>query len=75
VDGDGALDLLTANYNGNSVSVRLNDGSGSFGGGSNPAVGSNPYSVAVGDVDGDGDLDLLAANNTGSSVSVRLNQN
>ncbi|WP_201987257.1 FG-GAP-like repeat-containing protein [Hymenobacter rubidus] len=76
VDGDGDLDLLTANYLANTVSVRLNDGTGSF---TPPAttpevgVGTAPASLAVGDVDGDGDLDLLTANNTAGTVSVRLN--
>jgi hypothetical protein len=73
VDGDGDLDLLTANAGSNTVSVRLNDGAGNFSGGSDPGVGSAPYSVAVGDVDGDGDLDLLTANAGSNTVSVRLN--
>jgi len=47
-------------------------GTGNFGGGSNPAVGANTQSVAVGD--GDGDLDLLTANGSrNGTVSVRLN--
>ncbi len=73
VDGDGDLDLLTANLISGTVSVRLNDGTGNFIGGSDPAVGANPGSVAVGDVDGDGDLDLLTANSGSNTVSVRLN--
>ncbi|MDO7875020.1 IPT/TIG domain-containing protein, partial [Hymenobacter sp. ASUV-10] len=32
VDGDGDLDLVTANYGGNTVSIRLNDGSGGYSG-------------------------------------------
>ncbi|HEX8350777.1 MAG TPA: Ig-like domain-containing protein, partial [Hymenobacter sp.] len=80
VDGDGDLDLLTPNANTtiNTVSVRLNDGKGTFGGTQEVKVGENPHAVALGDVDGDGDLDLLAANYTDSSsnyatstVSVR----
>jgi hypothetical protein len=78
VDGDGDLDLLTANYNTQgTVSVRLNDGYGSFTAppvNAEPTVGNNPYSVKLGDVDGDGDLDLFTANYTNNgTVSVRLN--
>ncbi|OUJ70032.1 FG-GAP-like repeat-containing protein [Hymenobacter crusticola] len=81
VDGDGDLDLLTANYVAASnsfgtVSVRLNNGSGSYSGGAEVSVGIGPYQVILGDVDSDGDLDLLTANaNSGitGTVSVRLN--
>ena len=78
VDGDGDLDLLTANEYGSStnstVSVRLNNGLGTFAGGQEVAVGLNTASVTTGDVDGDGDLDLLTANLDNNTVSVRLNQ-
>ena len=77
MDGDGDLDVLTANSGANTVSIRLNDGTGSFGGGTDFGVGTYPYGMAVGDVDGDGDLDVLTANygasGTGNTVSVRLN--
>ncbi|MGI4875831.1 MAG: beta strand repeat-containing protein [Janthinobacterium lividum] len=78
LNGDGALDLLTANLTGNSVSVRFNDGTGTFTGTTDVSLitsGSTnpqPQSVAVGDVDGDGDLDFVTANNNGGA-SVRLN--
>ena len=73
VDGDGDLDLLTANIIGNTVSVRLNNGAGTFAGGSTVAVGTTPTSVVLGDVDGDGDLDFVTANRNANTVSVRLN--
>ena len=78
VDGDGDLDLLTANSsNPNNpasptVSVRLNNGTGTFSGTQEVPVASTPSSITVGDVDGDGTLDLATANANGS-VSVRLN--
>ena len=76
VDGDGDLDLLTANYGDNTVSVRLNDGTGSFTAPAtnpDPGVGNAPISVVLGDVDGDGDLDMLTANIADNTLSVRLN--
>ncbi|OUJ68774.1 FG-GAP-like repeat-containing protein [Hymenobacter crusticola] len=81
VDGDGDLDLLTANYRpdltaSGTVSIRLNKGNGTYTNGQEVSVGAGPYCVKVADTDGDGDLDLLTANaNAGEvgTVSVRLN--
>ena len=77
VDGDGDLDLLSANGGASSVSVRLNNGAGVFASLSaapDAAVGYAPFKVVLGDVDNDGDLDLLTANQgNGGTVSVRLN--
>ncbi|GGF08516.1 hypothetical protein GCM10011383_19600 [Hymenobacter cavernae] len=78
VDGDGDLDLLTANYEtgaGCTTSVRLNNGLGSFSGSQEVAVGVGALDLGLGDLDGDGDLDLATANSGSNSVSVRLNQN
>ena len=77
VDGDGDVDLLTANLGGmtagTTVSVRLNDGRGTFSGSLEVAVGVAPSTVLTADVDADGDLDLLTANYGSNTVSVRLN--
>ena len=77
VDGDGDLDMLTANTDyPASTSLSLNDGSGTFG---SPQLvslaGNGPTGIALGDVDSDGDLDLLATNLTTAAglVSVRFN--
>ncbi len=59
VNGDGRLDLITAN---NNVSVLLGKGDGTFQAEQRFAVGSVPFSVAVADVNGDGRLDLVTAN-------------
>ena len=75
IDGDGDLDLLTANFDGSgSVSIRFNQGNGTFSGSSEVGVGTETSKLVLGDVDGDGDLDLLTANRSSSTVSVRLNQ-
>ena len=76
VDGDGDLDLLSAeNFTNtvNTVSVRLNDGTGNFGGGSEVTVGINSFDIQMGDVDNDGDMDMLVVNDGSGSISVRLN--
>jgi hypothetical protein len=78
LDGDGKPDLAVANEAGNTVSVLRNtssSGSISFAGQVAFATGfgSNPYSVAIGDLDGDGKPDLAVANHGNNKVSVFRN--
>ena len=73
-NGDGIQDFATANCSSSNVSIRLGDGSGGF---TSPAVpevtvGTNPYSVAIGDFNGDGKQDFAAANDSSNNVSIRL---
>ncbi|TAN70279.1 MAG: hypothetical protein EPN17_05840 [Methylobacter sp.] len=71
-NGDGKLDLATANSNSNDVSVRLGDGNGGFSGTTTVSVGTYPLSVISADFNGDGKLDLATANGNSNDVSVRL---
>ncbi|HEX8350749.1 MAG TPA: FG-GAP-like repeat-containing protein, partial [Hymenobacter sp.] len=72
VDGDGDLDLVTANLYSNTVSVRLNNGLGIFQRAQEVSV-TAPFDVALGDVNNDGGLDLIVPNLTTNAVSIRLN--
>jgi len=74
VNGDGYLDVLTANTGSNTVGVLLSTGTGSFGAVATYATGplSGPLSLAVADVNGDGHPDVLTANSTADAVGVLL---
>jgi hypothetical protein len=62
VNGDGWLDILTANSTGNTVSVLPGTGTqGAFGSRVDFPVANGPVSIAVGDVNGDGKLDVVTA--------------
>ena len=77
-NGDGRPDVVTANNGAGTVSVLLNT---TPAGATAPtfapqvtfAVGTDPFSVAVGDFNGDGRPDLAVANFGSSTVSVLLN--
>ncbi len=74
VNGDGRLDLVTADgsYYSGGVSVLLGNGDGTFQAEQRFAVGAGPSSVAVADVNGDRRLDVLTANSYTNDVSVLL---
>jgi uncharacterized repeat protein (TIGR01451 family) len=75
LDGDGDVDLVTANRSNDTISVLLNDRDGHL----TPAtprdyaVGDYPRSVCLADLDGDGDVDAVTANLSGDSISVLSN--
>ncbi len=74
LNGDGRLDIATANEHGGDASVLLGDGKGSFA----PAPGSPfpaghaPNDIAVGDFNRDGRLDLAFANHDTQHLTVLL---
>jgi len=62
LNGDGKIDLVTANYGDGTVSVLLGNGDGTFHPAVSYAAGINPVSIAVADFNGDGKPDLAVAN-------------
>ncbi|MDP3392399.1 FG-GAP-like repeat-containing protein [Sediminibacterium sp.] len=79
LDGDGKPDMVVLNRISNLVSVyRSTSTSGSIVSGSfadkvDFTTGTDPRSIAIGDLDGDGKPDLAVANQTSKSVSVLRN--
>jgi hypothetical protein len=62
LNGDGKLDIVSANYYSNSVSVLLGKDDGSFATQSAYAVVDYPECIKVMDLNGDGKADLVTAN-------------
>ena len=77
VNGDGKLDLISANasqaFSGNTLSVLTNDGSGGFGSNATLNVGNGPICVVAADVNGDGKQDLISANWNDGTLTVLTN--
>lgn len=61
-NADGKLDIATANFNSDNLSVLLGNGNGTFGTAVNYPVATRPGSVALGDFNSDGKVDLAAGN-------------
>jgi serine/threonine protein kinase len=59
--GDGALDLVTANFQSNDVSILVNTAGGEFAKALGLPAGKGPRCVVGADLDGDGQPDLAAA--------------
>jgi hypothetical protein len=79
LNGDRAVDLVTANYGrepmgvGDTVSVLINKGDGTFRHKRDFVVGEYPTSVAIGDVTGDEKPDLVSVDAETGDVSILKN--
>ncbi len=77
LNNDGILDLAVANERSDNVTVRLGNGTGSFGPPANWGrgfgIGSGPQSLAALDVNSDGLLDLVVTNLCSDFISVLIN--
>lgn len=85
VNGDGLPDIITGSFQnpnagigvgyspGNSLTVRLNQGNGSFGPGRVYVGDQGMFGLAVADLQNNGHPDILAANQDANSTTVYLN--
>jgi hypothetical protein len=69
IDGDGWLDLVTANTQNDTVTVLQND-AGTFGSFAVFDTGALPGAVAIADMDGDGHPDVVTSNRENGDVAV-----
>jgi len=75
INGDGVPDLAVAERAGDTVSVLLGRGDGTFDGGAEEDdrtffTGRAPSGIVVGDLDGDGDGDLAVANEGSDTLAI-----
>ena len=73
INGDGKIDLISANWLANTLTLLTNNGIGSFVLAATLAVGNGPQSVVAADVNGDGKIDLITANKSSNTISILLN--
>jgi Bacterial Ig-like domain (group 3)/FG-GAP-like repeat/FG-GAP repeat len=71
-NGDGIPDLAVVNTTGNSVSILLGNGDGTFATAVTLTTGTSPYSIVAGDFNGDTKVDLAVTNSAANTVSVFL---
>jgi len=70
LDGDGNVDLVSADWFAGTVTVAFGDGTGLFPRRQTYAVGGSPFAIAIADFDQDGKPDLAIANHDSCTIST-----
>lgn len=73
LNGDGQLDLMTVNAEGDTINVLLNSSDRGFMNGGSYQTGDGPFGITLADFDLDGSLDLAVANTISDDASILLN--
>jgi hypothetical protein len=73
INGDGKVDLISANGLTDTLTVLTNNGSGIFGINATYNAGVYPFFVTATDINGDGKLDLVCANAGTNTLTVLTN--
>ena len=72
-NGDGHIDLVIGNTQGNMMSIILGDGTGQFSPEVTYQAGQGVRGVTVLDLEGDGDMDVATANRQAGNITVFFN--
>jgi hypothetical protein len=70
INGDGKLDVVTANKGSNAISLLLGNGHGTFRLATVFLAGKSPDAILAVDLNGDGTLDLVVADKDDNTISV-----
>ncbi len=73
LNGDGVLDLATANFSSRDISIFFGRGDGKFNPETRLAAGNSPFAILAEDINADGLADLVVANSGDNDLSVRIN--
>ena len=73
LNGNGRVDLVSANFTPGTLTVFTNNGSGVFGSNATLTVDSAPVFVAAADINRDGKLDLISASSGKGTLTVLTN--
>src|SRR5262249_34495903 len=77
LDGDGHLDLITANYEDGqnpTLSILRGDGAGGFAPADTVPAGAASFTLAAADLDGDGRVDLALADATMGELALHMSR-
>lgn len=70
---DGLTDLCTANIQGDSISILIGNGDGTYQPATTPSAGNQPRGITTLDADGDGDIDIVNTNASSGNAMLWLN--
>ena len=70
LNGDGKVDLVTANQGSDTASVLLGNGTGGFSASTALVTGSSPRNLAIGDINNDKLPDVVVSNGLANTLSV-----
>ena len=73
-NGDQAIDVATANFSADTVTIQYNDGNGNFDSLDRFFVGGQPTSITATDLDEDGRIDFATTSSTNQAINIFMSK-